>query len=93
MRVRLCMHACAEVIQRYSGLDRPWVPDVVGRAWGNRGNARSRQGKLEQVRCEGLPPLHRRHLPAWRHLAAPLQHTRAPSPAASAQADGRAAAE
>lgn len=31
----------------YGGLDRPWVPDVVGRAWGNRGNARARQGKLE----------------------------------------------
>jgi hypothetical protein len=28
---------------RYGGLDKPWVPDVVGRAWGNRGNARARQ--------------------------------------------------
>lgn len=33
----------------YGGLDRPWVPDVVGRAWGNRGNARSRQGKLQEA--------------------------------------------
>lgn len=35
--------AWSEIIEKYSGLDRPWVPDVVGRAWGNRGNARSRQ--------------------------------------------------
>jgi tetratricopeptide (TPR) repeat protein len=28
-------------------VDANWVPDLVGRAWGNRGNARSRQGKLE----------------------------------------------
>jgi tetratricopeptide (TPR) repeat protein len=27
-------------------LDANWVPDIVGRAYGNRGNARSRQGKL-----------------------------------------------
>ncbi|KAG2426841.1 hypothetical protein HYH02_014694 [Chlamydomonas schloesseri] len=38
-----------EVIERFGGLDRPWVPDVVGRAWGNRGNARSRQGKLQEA--------------------------------------------
>ncbi|KAG2422704.1 hypothetical protein HXX76_015868 [Chlamydomonas incerta] len=38
-----------EVIERFGGLDRPWVPDVVGRAWGNRGNARSRQGKLAEA--------------------------------------------
>ena len=25
------------------------MPDVVGRAWGNRGNARSRQGKLQEA--------------------------------------------
>lgn len=37
------------VIDTYGGLDRPWVPDVVGRAWGNRGNARSRQGRLEEA--------------------------------------------
>ena len=36
-----------QLIEQYGGLDAPWVPDVVGRAWGNRGNARSRQGKLE----------------------------------------------
>ncbi|KAI8464688.1 MAG: hypothetical protein J3K34DRAFT_526006 [Monoraphidium minutum] len=35
------------VIDKYGGLQRPWVPDVVGRAYGNRGNARSRQGKLD----------------------------------------------
>ncbi|MEW5317904.1 MAG: hypothetical protein WDW38_009166 [Sanguina aurantia] len=34
------------VIDTYGGLDRAWVPDVVGRAWANRGNARSRQGRL-----------------------------------------------
>ena len=34
---------------RYGGLDRPWVPDVVGRAYGNRGNARSRQGRLAEA--------------------------------------------
>ncbi|PNW75703.1 hypothetical protein CHLRE_12g537550v5 [Chlamydomonas reinhardtii] len=37
------------VIERFGGLDKPWVPDVVGRAWGNRGNARSRQGKLQEA--------------------------------------------
>lgn len=36
-----------EIIQRYSDVEANWVPDVVGRAYGNRGNARSRQGKLE----------------------------------------------
>eukprot|EP00210_Caulerpa_lentillifera_P004858 g4638.t1 len=36
-----------EIIEQYSTLDANWVPDVVGRAWGNRGNARSRQGKME----------------------------------------------
>lgn len=36
-----------EIIDTYGGVDANWVPDVVGRAWGNRGNARSRQGKLE----------------------------------------------
>jgi tetratricopeptide (TPR) repeat protein len=37
------------IIAEYGGLDAPWVPDVVGRAWGNRGNARSRQGKLAEA--------------------------------------------
>lgn len=36
-----------KIIEDYGSLDADWVPDVVGRAWGNRGNARSRQGKLE----------------------------------------------
>ena len=40
-------HTHVQLIEQYGGLDAPWVPDVVGRAWGNRGNARSRQGKLE----------------------------------------------
>lgn len=38
-----------QVIEKYGGLDRNWVPDVVGRAWGNRGNARSRQGRLPEA--------------------------------------------
>ncbi|GAB4818025.1 hypothetical protein N2152v2_005071 [Parachlorella kessleri] len=38
-----------EIIERYGGLDANWVPDLVGRAWGNRGNARSRQGKLQEA--------------------------------------------
>lgn len=29
-----------EIIDQYSNVDAPWVPDVIGRAWGNRGNAR-----------------------------------------------------
>lgn len=39
----------SEVIDTYGDLDAEWVPDIVGRAWGNRGNARSRQGRLEQA--------------------------------------------
>eukprot|EP00775_Hariotina_reticulata_P005595 gene5595-5833_t len=38
--------ADVQVIQQYSGINSVWMPDVVGRAYGNRGNARSRQGKL-----------------------------------------------
>ena len=38
-----------EIIEKYGGLDANWVPDLVGRAWGNRGNARSRQGKLQEA--------------------------------------------
>ncbi|KAK9817700.1 hypothetical protein WJX72_000888 [[Myrmecia] bisecta] len=38
-----------ELIEKYGRVDANWVPDVVGRAWGNRGNARSRQGKLDQA--------------------------------------------
>lgn len=33
------------IIDKYGGLKDNWVPDLVGRAYGNRGNARSRQGK------------------------------------------------
>ncbi|GIL66615.1 hypothetical protein Vafri_20103 [Volvox africanus] len=39
----------SEVIQKYGDIDKTWVPDVVGRAWGNRGNARSRQGRLQEA--------------------------------------------
>lgn len=35
-----------ELITKYEHTKSNWVPDVVGRAYGNRGNARSRQGKL-----------------------------------------------
>lgn len=37
-----------ELIDKYRDSHANWTPDVVGRAYGNRGNARSRQGKLEQ---------------------------------------------
>ena len=37
-----------ELITKYQQNKSNWVPDVVGRAYGNRGNARSRQGKLVQ---------------------------------------------
>lgn len=37
------------IIKEYGGLDSNWVPDLVGRAWGNRGNARSRQGRLQEA--------------------------------------------
>ncbi|DBA74638.1 TPA: hypothetical protein ACH3X2_009418 [Trebouxia sp. C0005] len=37
-----------ELITKYESNKSNWVPDVVGRAYGNRGNARSRQGKLEE---------------------------------------------
>ena len=30
----------SEIIQTYASVDAPWVPEIVGRAWGNRGNAR-----------------------------------------------------
>ncbi|CAG9460596.1 unnamed protein product [Pedinophyceae sp. YPF-701] len=39
------------IINRFSkiGDDRPWKNDLLGRATGNRGNARSRQGKLKDA--------------------------------------------
>ena len=37
------------IIDKYGRFQAKWVPDVVGRAWGNRGNARSRQGKLQEA--------------------------------------------
>ena len=44
VRNRTCR---TQIIDQYSGIDATWAPDIVGRAWGNRGNARSRQGKLD----------------------------------------------
>ena len=38
-----------KLIDDYQPLDAKWVPDVVGRALGNRGNARSRQGRLDDA--------------------------------------------
>lgn len=38
-----------KIIEKYGAVDAPWGPDIVGRAWGNRGNARSRQGKLQEA--------------------------------------------
>ncbi|KAL4528509.1 hypothetical protein Ndes2437A_g03077 [Nannochloris sp. 'desiccata'] len=38
-----------KIITEYSNIDAPWAADVVGRAWGNRGNARARQGKLQEA--------------------------------------------
>lgn len=39
----------SRVIDEYKDTEAVWVPDVVGRALGNRGNARSRQGKLDDA--------------------------------------------
>lgn len=36
-----------ELIDKYEGSKAPWRADIVGRAYGNRGNARSRQGKMD----------------------------------------------
>lgn len=38
-----------EIIDTYGSSKAIWAPDVVGRAWGNRGNARSRQGRMQQA--------------------------------------------
>lgn len=39
-----------KIIDDFSAdINAPWGKDVLGRAYGNRGNARSRQGKLEQA--------------------------------------------
>lgn len=38
-----------KIINEYSNVEAPWGADIVGRAWGNRGNARSRQGKLQDA--------------------------------------------
>ena len=38
-----------QLIDKYKGSDAPWSADVVGRAIGNRGNARSRQGMFDEA--------------------------------------------
>jgi tetratricopeptide (TPR) repeat protein len=40
-------HLWTELIDRYEGVGADWGPDIVGRAYGNRGNSRSRQGKMD----------------------------------------------
>ncbi|KAJ7548366.1 hypothetical protein O6H91_07G009000 [Diphasiastrum complanatum] len=37
-----------KVINKYDKLDAVWVSDIISRAYGNRGNARSRQAALQQ---------------------------------------------
>lgn len=39
--------AWSALIDKYESVDAPWRADVIGRAYGNRGNSRSRQGKWE----------------------------------------------
>jgi len=38
-----------ELIDKYQDSEAPWKADVVGRAYGNRGNSRSRQGRMEEA--------------------------------------------
>jgi len=38
-----------QIIDEFSGTQAPWADDVLGRALGNRGNSRSRQGKLHEA--------------------------------------------
>lgn len=37
------------LINKYMSYDALWVPDLVGRAYGNRGNAKSRQGRFDEA--------------------------------------------
>mmetsp|Transcript_13022 Transcript_13022/g.27456 ORF Transcript_13022/g.27456 Transcript_13022/m.27456 type:complete len:363 (-) Transcript_13022:1101-2189(-) len=37
------------VIERYGSSDAAWASDAVGRAYGNRGNTKSRQGRFESA--------------------------------------------
>jgi hypothetical protein len=47
----LWLMMAVQVIQQYNGINAVWMPDVVGRAYGNRGNARSRQvGVVEDLK-------------------------------------------
>jgi tetratricopeptide (TPR) repeat protein len=39
----------SEIISLAGDLQADWVPDILARAYGNRGNARSRQGKREEA--------------------------------------------
>jgi hypothetical protein len=45
LKLKHCLYCCCvvQVINKYQGVNAIWMPDVVGRAYGNRGNARSRQ--------------------------------------------------
>jgi tetratricopeptide (TPR) repeat protein len=42
-------HVWTKIIQEFSSSDAVWRDDIVGRAYGNRGNARSRQGKIQDA--------------------------------------------
>lgn len=41
-----------QVIDKYGKLDAEWVSDIVSRAWGNRGNSRSRQVRAQRLMSE-----------------------------------------
>lgn len=59
-----------QVIDKYSRVNAVWMPDVVGRAYGNRGNARSRQ-----VRARGGVHLHAGPSAVPASARAVLHHT------------------
>ena len=40
-----------DIIKRYEGLDRPWMPDVVGRARSNLVNNLQKQVRLVLLEC------------------------------------------
>lgn len=41
--------AWSQLVKQYSGSEEPWAKDLVARALGNRGNARSRQGRFTEA--------------------------------------------
>jgi tetratricopeptide (TPR) repeat protein len=49
LRCRQVLVRRTQIIDKYGKEKADWVPDIVGRAYGNRGNARSRQGKLDDA--------------------------------------------